>query len=169
MKRLYIAYLIAAAIATAQETPRPAPSNEFFRLEFSLKELESGKVVNARSYQMMARTGEGGLSSIRSGGKLPVAEKGAQGFQYIDVGVNIDVHRLTHIGDELTLDVTSEVSGAIEPANPQTPLPGPPVVRQTRWSSIVLIPIRKQTVLFASDDPTSKRQLQLEVTATPMH
>jgi hypothetical protein len=43
------------------------------------------------------------------------------------------------------------------------------VVRQAKWSSIVLIPIRKgPTVIFSSDDPASKRQLQLEVTATPL-
>jgi hypothetical protein len=171
MKKLNLAFLFAAtlavsAVASAQNENTKLGA-EYFRLDFSLKETESGKVVNTRNYQMMTRTDEAKMSSIRSGGKVPIG--GDKGYTYIDVGVNIDVRSLNHVKDELSLDIMADVSGALEPADPKAPQPIPPVVRQTRWNSIVLIPIRKPTVIFSSDDPTSKRQMQLEITATPLH
>jgi hypothetical protein len=43
-----------------------------------------------------------------------------------------------------------------------------PVTRQNQWRSAVVIPVKKPTVVFSSDDVSSKRQLQLELTATPV-
>jgi hypothetical protein len=43
-----------------------------------------------------------------------------------------------------------------------------PVIRQNRWSSNVVVPLKKPTLIFASDDATSKRQMQLELTAAPV-
>jgi hypothetical protein len=37
-----------------------------------------------------------------------------------------------------------------------------------KWNAPVIVPLRKATVIFASDDPSSKRQMQLELTATPI-
>ncbi len=42
------------------------------------------------------------------------------------------------------------------------------VIRQNRWSSSVIVPLKKPTLIFSSDDPASKRQMQLELTATPL-
>jgi len=172
MKKLKVAGLLVAAVSlgasAVAQNPDTRPAPEFFRFDFSLKELEGGKLINARNYQLMAKADENAAtSSIRSGGRVPIG--GEKGVTYIDVGVNIDVRRVTHIKDELSLDVIAEVSGTIDGAEGQPrPQTGPPVVRQTRWNSLVLIPIRKPSVIFASDDPTSKRQMQLEVTATPI-
>ena len=174
MKRLNAAFLLAATVALsasalAQDANAPSGSPEYFRLDFALKETEGGKLVNSRAYQMMVRTNETNMSSIRSGGRVPVSS-GEKSVTYIDVGVNIDVRRVNHsVKDELNFEVTSEVSGTIDPPSPQTPFVGPPVIRQSRWNSIVAVPLRKPTVVFSSDDPTSKRQLQLEITATPIH
>jgi hypothetical protein len=43
-----------------------------------------------------------------------------------------------------------------------------PSIRQNKWNSAVVLIIGKPTVLFSSDDLTSPRTLQLEVTATPV-
>ena len=40
--------------------------------------------------------------------------------------------------------------------------------RQTKWGANVLAPLGKPTVIFSSDDLTTKGQTQLEVTATPI-
>ena len=157
---LFSAMLAASAgIAAAQATA------EFYRLDFTLKELEGGKIVNSRNYQMMVKADENSnfTSSIRSGGKVPF------GGNYIDVGVNIDVKRVAHITkDELALDVVSEVSGSVEPGDGQVRQSGPPIVRQSRWNSTVLVTLRKPQTIFSSDDATSKRVMQLELTATPI-
>lgn len=165
MKKLVWLFLLlmAAGAASGQINPPPAGPPAFYRLDFALKETDGGKVVSTRNYQMMVPSDDKAMSSIRSGGRVPVnSNKEGSGFTYIDVGVNIDVKRLTRLpGDELMLDVIAEASGAVDGTTP-------PNVRQTRWNSTVLIPLRKSVVLFVSDDPASKRQLQLDVSATPV-
>lgn len=165
MKRMQAVVLLTAGLAASGLGRAQMISNEFFRLDFNLKEVEGGKVVNTRNFQMMARTEENATSSIRAGGRVPVTSQNST--TYVDVGVNIDVKRLTHIKDELSLDVVSEVSGGLEATEGSRQTL--PVIRQTRWNSVVLVTIRKPTTIFSSDDPASKRQLQLEVTATPLH
>jgi len=172
MKRLASLIVLAAALSASGLAQNPAPPGgpEFFRLDFNLKETDGGKVVNTRAYQMMVRAEDPGTSSIRSGGRVPVA--GDKGFTYVDVGVNLDVKRLVpsrSSRDEATMDIVAEVSGTLELGEPKaSPAALPPTVRQTRFNSTVLVPLRKPTVLFSSEDPTTRRQLQLEVTATPI-
>lgn len=165
MTKLSCIFLLAAAALAQNDSSKPSPPPEFFRLDFSLKELEAGKLINTRNYQTMAVTGNN-VASIRSGGRVPVNTGTDKAYTYLEIGVNIDVRRVTRVNDELNLDVTAEISGSVEP-NDHPALP--PVIRQTRWNSVVVVPMRKATVLFTSDDPSSKRQLQLEMTATPVH
>ncbi|MEJ7608158.1 MAG: hypothetical protein WKF37_18310 [Bryobacteraceae bacterium] len=161
----------AAAIPGFAQPEKVEDASRFYRLEFSAKEMESGKVSNSRTYTMLisnSTTTKGG--SIRVGSKLPVQiTSPASGFggqyQFYDLGVNIDCRSVREVGSQLALDVSAEMSSVAttsEPANPGLP----PIVRQNKWSSNVLIPVGKPTVVFASDDLTSKRTIQIEVTAT---
>ncbi len=160
----------AAAIPGFAQPEKVEDASRFYRLEFSAKELESGKVSNSRTYTMLISnsiTTKGG--SIRVGSKLPVQiTSPASGFgqlQFYDLGVNIDCRSVREVGSQLALDLSAEMSSVAptsEPANPSMP----PIVRQNKWSSNVLIPVGKPTVVFASDDLTSKRTIQIEVTAT---
>ena len=163
MKKL--ACVVAAAIslsvaALAQdEPPKPAVTREFYRLDFVLKETENGKVISSRNFQMMKPSNDHSISSIRSGDRLAVPVDGKSNYTYLDVGINLDVRNLLRVNDGLELEVIAEVSSA-EAA---------PTVRQVRSDTTVLIPIRKAAVVFLADGPTTKRQMQLEVTATPVH
>jgi hypothetical protein len=125
-----------------------------------------GKVINARAYSMTISTGDTGGSSIRAGNKLPSSTGGSGpgSLTYIDVGVNIDCRAAKEIQDQLALNVAAEISSvAADPSSSTLPL-----VRQTKWSSNVIVPVRKPTTIFSSDDPTTKRQTQLELTAIPI-
>ena len=130
-----------------------------------VKELDSGKVINARHYSTTTATGDsisGYSCTIRTGNKVPVPSGGATGtstFTYIDVGVNIDCRSAKEIDGSLAVSVAAEISNAATSSNP-------PLIRQTKWSSNVIVPIGKPTVIFSSDDVTSKGQMQLELTAT---
>jgi hypothetical protein len=162
---LFAAVLASAATAAAQpDAPKPQV-HQFYRLDFVLKEMDGSKVVKTHSYQMMAN--DRGISSIRSGAKLPVT--GPKELTYIDVGVNVDVRRLAPLkdGTELELDIVAEASGVMETGN-GAPLSKSPMIYQTKWNSNVEVPLRQATVIFSSDDPSSKHQLQLELTATPI-
>jgi hypothetical protein len=79
--------------------------------------------------------------------------------------VNIDCRSVVEMESDLSMSITADVSGALQEAATSTPAP---VIRNNRWTSTVVIPVRKPTVVFSSDDATTKRQLQLEVTATPL-
>jgi hypothetical protein len=136
---------------------------KFYKLDFVIKEVEGGKTVNSRNYSTTASTDKGTAASIRTGSKIPMTQ-GTGGFNFIDVGVNIDARNLQEMGGELGLSVSAELSTA----QPQEAPTMPVVVRQNRWSSHLIVPLKKPTVIFSSDDLNTKRQMQLELTATPI-
>jgi hypothetical protein len=159
---VFLSSMVMAGTCLAQgghEEPK------FYHLDFVVKELESGKVINARSYSMTVSTAGTGASIIRSGNKVPISTGGAGpgSLTYLDIGVNIDCRAAKEIQDQLALSVSAEVSGVAteQPSNQ-------PLIRQTKWESNVIVSIRKPTTIFSSDDPSSKRQTQLELTAIPI-
>ncbi len=153
---------LLATGALAQQSP-PADPN-FYKLDFVIKELDAGKVVNSRNYSSIQGASGKERSSIRTGNRVPVPS-GEKGFQFIDVGVSIDFDQLRELpGDRLAVWVVVDIS-----SNAPSETAGlPPIIRQNKWNSVVMLPVRKATTIFTSDDPTSKRQVQIEMTATPL-
>jgi hypothetical protein len=163
---LYATVLSMAAPALAQnEAPKPV-SSQFYRFDFVLKELDGGKTVKTHNYQMLAGLIGGGTDSIRSGAKVPVVTP--KEITYIDVGVNLDVRSLILTRSGLEFDIVAEVSGTLDPGA-LAQFTKQPLIYQTKWNSRVQLQVGKATTVFSSDDPSSKHQLQLEVTATPVN
>ena len=159
MKKWIIAALLTAAGTCFGQTA----DWKFYKLDFVVKEVEGAKVLNSRAFSAVVQVDTPGMNSqsgsIRAGSKVPV------NGQYYDVGVNIDVQRVKEVqSGDLALSVSADLSSTA----PEGGTPERPVIRQNRWSSYVVVPIKKPTVIFASDDATSKHQLQLELTATPV-
>src|SRR5579883_3388192 len=142
LQRYFLAAFFVCAGCFAQETP--SDQSRYYKLEFTVKELNAGKVTNSRSYVTIGHS-QNSVQSIRTGDKVPVQHAGGS-YSYIDVGVSIDVTDLAQNGNDLRLHVTADISSAEKDAT----LPNP-IIRQTRWSSNVLLPLRKPTVLFSSD------------------
>jgi hypothetical protein len=168
MKFLPIA--VAAALfgswccAQAQETRAEEPQ-KFLRLDFTIKELDNGKVATSRTYSTIASAGMAGSCSIRTGDKVPVpSDKGA--FTYLDIGVSIDCTALRITGNQLTLHITADITGQVP--DPSKGPDAPPVIRQNRWNSAVIVPLGKATTLFSFEGTATKRQTQLELAATPL-
>jgi hypothetical protein len=164
---LALAMAAGTAFAQSQEAPKTSEGPKFYKLEFVVKEVEGGKVLNARSYSMTVAADA--PASIRAGNRVSVHTGG--GFQYLDVGVNTDCRNFKEVQRELSLSVTAEISSVpSEPAAPAiTAAPATaPTVRQNKWSSAAIVPLKKPTLIFSSDDLISKRQMQLELTATPI-
>jgi hypothetical protein len=177
-----VAALVAGACFAQSEAAKPAepPPPKYFRLDFVVKELDSGKVVNSRAYSMTISTGpqntgpQNRVSSIRAGSRVPVSTKSGE-YTYLDVGVNIDCNSAKEVQNQLALNVIADVSTTANDTSTgpaglggSTNTPGQPIIRQNRWSGDVLVPLRKATTIFSSDDATTKRQMQLELTATPI-
>lgn len=168
--KLFLTLLLCAAAFAQSEKPKDAPV-KFYRLDFVVKEIDDNKVINSRNYATMISTNQRAApGTIRTGSRVPfLVESGSGKYQYADVGVNIDC-RYGEISEwqqpegMLALTVSAEVSSIVADGGGNAP----PVIRQVKWSSIVLIPVKKPTTIFNSDDITSRRKTQLEVTATPI-
>jgi hypothetical protein len=138
---------------------------KFYKLDFVVREVEGGKPVNSRTFsailQVQTPQREVGTTNIRAGGRVPYTT--GNSTQFFDVGVSIDAKDLRETQNDVSLSISSDISSVANesPANP-------PVIRQNRWSSTVVVPVKKATIVFLSDDMTSKRQMQLELTATPI-
>jgi hypothetical protein len=140
---------------------KPAEPSGYYRLDFVVKELEGGKTVNSRAYSTTISTEHGGRTSIRTGSRVPVAARDGS-TTYMDVGLSFDCAMAKVVGSEFAVNISADISSMAEPAST------PPVIRNNRWSGDVIVPLRKGTVVFSSDDAMSKRQMQLELTATPV-
>jgi len=147
-------------------------SGTAYQLDFKLHEIENGKRINSRSYSMLAQAG-GVLNKLRLGARVPVPvgsfHSDAQNalvntqYQYMDAGMNIDC-RLQEQEGALGLGVVVD-SSSFTPSSSDSPI-RQPVVNQLRFELSTIINLGKPTILTTVDDPSSKRQFQLEVTAT---
>ena len=152
-------FVVLALVAGACRAEDAVPA-KFYKLDFVVKEVEGAKTHNARTYSTVAVSKEGRPTSIRSGGKVPYSDGKENTLLF--VGVQIDCHELREAPNGLSLWVDADISSVPEPATNADR----PFVRQNKWGSIVVVPLKKPTVIFSSDDVTSKRQMQLELTAT---
>jgi hypothetical protein len=152
-----LAMVALAGSALAQD----AAAVRFYKLDFVVKEVEAGKVLNTRAYSTMTSSDKSDRAAIRTGTKVPY--QSSPEIHYADVGVNIDCEHVHELDGTLTLGVNADLSSI-----PQEHPGLPPIIRQNKWSSTVILPLRKPTILFTSDDPASRQQVQLELTATPI-
>jgi hypothetical protein len=172
LTRTFLLGVIIAGGCLGQSEPAKAGGTatepRYFHLDFVVKELDGGKTVNARAYAITAST-DRERTSVRTGNKVPVPS-GPRGspantqFTYVDVGTNIDCAGLKEVQGHLTLMVTADVSSALGTEDASSP-----VIRQVRWNAPAIVPLGKPTVIFSADDPSSKRQMQLELTARPIN
>lgn len=171
----------AAPLVRAQETPNKSADNvstkvtfvpRYYHLVFVVKEMEDDKVINSRQYGMIIATADENSGknyfnrSIRTGTRVPVEiEQGKS--NYIDAGVNIDCKNVMAVGGKLAMEVSADISSIANPKmDGATGARGMPMILQNKWNSQVLVVLGKPTVLFSSDEVTSKRTLELELTAT---
>jgi hypothetical protein len=145
----------------------------YYHLVFVVKELDAGKVINSRNYAMSIGTTENQNTfarSIRTGTKVPIEYEQGK-ITYVDLGVNLDCKNVVSLGDKLGMEVSAEISSlqhvSADDLRPQSGRPAAtPVIQQNKWNSQVVVAMGKPTVLFSSDEVTSKRTLELELMAT---
>jgi len=162
----------SAGRAVGQEsgasTAVPEKTQNAYRLDFSVTELEEGKKVNARQYSMNSKSGDG--NEIKIGTRVPVeASQGA--FQYLDVGTNIwcrlkDQLDMPALGNNIQLNVRAEISNFAMPEQQGQQVR--PVLRQLKIEASTIGVPGKPMIVGSVDDPNSKRQFQLEVTVTKL-
>ncbi len=147
---------------------KPLQQFQFYKLNFALRELEDGKVLNTRNFvtNMRSQTPDSGNAeaSVRSGTRVAIqVSPSSTQYNYQDVGVNIDcrMERPDPRGPSTALRISMDIT-SIAPAEG-----GPaPAIRSVRGSNTVPFVLDKPILVTSVDDLTSKRQYQLEVTIT---
>ncbi len=167
MKIVSVIALMMAAGLSASGAMQDSP--KFFKLDFVVKDSDAGKTVSSHAYSVRAAVEARDGASIRTGSKLPLATGTASGgalqFTYFDVGINFDVRHLRESDGEVSLELVVDVSSVVEEPTEKT---RQPVIRQNKWNSLVTVKIGKPTIVFSSDDVSSKRQMSVELTASPI-
>jgi hypothetical protein len=161
MKAVLLLLTLACSLGFAQSADAPKEmALRYYKLDFVVKDIDEGKVITARNYSIIVRNdNRNGDDQIRAGSKIPI---GGDPPQYVDIGTNIDVGHVIDSSGELSFHLSAEVSNVLSDGSSPRP-----IIRQNRWSSYVTVPIKKPTIVFSSDDNTTKHIMQLEVTATP--
>jgi len=155
--------------ASAQDSSKPkaAPETEkavnAYRLDFSVNEFEDGKKINTRQYSMNLNAED--ANEIKIGTRVPVEAKQGE-FTYLDVGTNIWC-RIGERANGLSMSVRAEISNFAMPEQ-QERSGARPVLRQLEIHASTVAQLGKPMVVGSVDDPNSKRQFQLEVTATKL-
>jgi hypothetical protein len=183
--------LLAAGLATAQETPKAGilqteaqkkPAS-VYRLDYVVREIEDGKRINSRNYSLSAKSAEMGLpnaerASLRIGSRVPIEKTAIHGngatvssgtVEYQDVGINID-SQLHERDNDILLNTSFSSSSIVTPEKPTeehgSPISLPPVFRRVQFTGDSLVTPGKPTVIATLDDVTSNRRYEIEVTAT---
>ncbi|MGH9523713.1 MAG: hypothetical protein ACRD3E_14385 [Terriglobales bacterium] len=183
MRKLVIAVLIlvsAAALSAQQPKPDKAPNNDFswaqapYRLDFVVKELDGGKVINSRQYSMIVEASDRlrglGKGVVKSGDRVPVATGSKDGntqIQYIDVGANIDASLYT-MENGLMLMGSIEISAIAPNEVPGSQNLPDPAIRQVRAEVQAEVFPGKSNQIALLDDMTSKHRFIVEVTPTKL-
>lgn len=154
---------LANKSAESQVKPKSdeKPPDEY-HLEFSLNEFEDGKKINTRQYSMHVSINEPG--EIKIGSRVPVETKAGE-FEYLDVGASISA-RISDSRGQIQLHVHADLSTMVGADHNQQMPYVREVIRQVRMGGTVNLPMAKTVVIDSADDSDSKRQFQLEVTAT---
>ncbi len=165
MKTLALAILLAATFAVAQDNA--STHSTVYRLEYTITEMDGAKKLSSRSYSLQAE--EGKPASMRVGTRVPVATGGmgdAVQYQYIDVGVNLDVTASTMEAATIRLKTNVEITSVIAPpTGPGASRQPQPTVRQTKDQLTTVIPLDKPVILTTQDDPSYTTSMQVQVIA----
>jgi hypothetical protein len=157
---------LSAQEQTSQAKNTQPRAVQAYRLDFSFNEFEGDKKINTRHYSMNLTSSAS--NQIKIGSRVPVGTGGNQ-FQYIDVGTNIWAQlRPIANSDQEELVIHNEISSLDPNAQGASGSIADPTIRQIKIEGSTILAEGKPLIVSSMDDPTSKRQFQLEVTVTKL-
>lgn len=149
--------------AAEQDVKQP---DSFYKLTFTIFELEDGKRTNQREYSMISRSNDGRPATLRSSTRVPIYAEEKK-IQYIDAGLDIRCFAPREIGGKIAANCELNISNFVaqEQATDARNTAGP-VMRTTNASTWALLTAGKPMVISTIDDVNSKKRIQIEMTAT---
>jgi hypothetical protein len=155
--------------AAEVQEPKPAPPDNFYKLNFAIYELEDGKRTNQRDYSMIGRTNERTFS-VRSSTRVPIYSEEKK-VTYVDAGLDIRCSLKEMVLGKLQAQCDVNISNFVMPdqiADGGRSAVGAPVMRTTNASTWAVLTPGKPTIVSTIDDVNSKKRTQIEVIATRM-
>jgi len=138
-----------------------------YRLEFKINELNDDKKVDSRNYNLVADPRQ--VSRLHIGSRLLLhsadKDKDKDRDKYVDIGKNIECHVRTENEHAIGLRLTVEVSGVAEHGAAEAER-SDPVVQQSKIETASILELGKPLLVSSFYDPSSKHNVQIEVTAT---
>jgi hypothetical protein len=169
---LVVAIGVIGGAAIAQETSKEAPKQEegsqaasrsAYKLQFVLRELQDGKVVNTRDYAGVIQENSGPVD-LKIGSKIPVKTTEKE-LTYIDIGTSIRCWELKALPPVVALNCTVEMSTlALPEQQVQNGISTPPVLNQIRSETHPVVEEGKQAVISSMDDPISTKRYEIAIT-----
>ncbi len=181
MKRILamaLALITCGSMVAAQEAaPEKASAQKeaaveqkpsgYYRLDFSIREMQDNKVVNTRAYSMVVEDGNRG--SLKTGARVPVLTGAAGSAQYSYMNIGMEISCLVRSrADYVALDTSVEMETIASSEQTPTAPMSPPVVRTSRTAVRAGVIPGKPTIIGSLDDPQGNRRFQIEVTATKL-
>lgn len=160
----------AVAQEAAKENAAPINPSESYKIDFTVNEIENGKKINSRSYQMLLRAEAAPKWSdkqeLRVGSRVPVdLGPGPGSIQYEDVGMNLDCRLMPIANGKVILD-TSWAYSALENEHGPGSDTQRPVFHQVKSGGQAVVPLDKPTVITEMDDVASSHRYVFEVKVT---
>jgi hypothetical protein len=149
--------------AAEQEVKQP---DSFYKLTFTIFELEDGKRTNQREYSMISRSNDGRPASLRSSTRVPIYAEEKK-IQYIDAGLDIRCFAPREIGGKIAANCEVNISNfVVADVNNEARTAAGPVMRTTNANTWAFLTAGKPMVISTIDDVNSKKRIQIEMTAT---
>jgi hypothetical protein len=136
----------------------------FYRVEYLLREVETGKVTNTRNYVLTVDGTSRGSGSIRVGSKIPIATA-RESTQYQDIGMSIDCTILSEQESDIRIFTTLDMS-SLATAEEMKSQPTSPVIRNLRLRATTKGTLEKTVLVGSVDDMAATRRYEVDVTVT---
>ncbi len=168
MKMYVIVLAMLAPWAAPIRADDPNSGSKFYRLLFVVQEVDGTNVINRREYDTTAATNTPGGCSIRTDSRLSLPINGTHEVTNYSLDVKIDASNLREMSSGLALSIDAVINTLSQELLPIAATDHPPIIRSSSWRSTLIVPLKRPTVIFSSDDLTSKHKMQMVLTATPI-
>ena len=153
-----------------ERRPNLAANSDARRFLFTLSELENGRRLNSRNFEMLVR--EDRSSEMKTGSRVPVMGtvragdgSSSQGLQYLDVGLNVRAQYKLREDGKLDLNSQVEMSSIATGSGSEATMRTPPVLRQERLDVSTTVAPDTPTVIDRIEDLASGHVYELSVVA----
>jgi len=159
-----------AEAAKAQSSSRPEPAPIPLHVQLVLTELDGEKKVASMPFSFPVSAGDRRQwpeTKIRNGVRVPVQSDKEKGFQYVDIGTNIDCSALTQEDGRFRLLLTVQHSQLMtdkSTASRDEALPANPTIRQIMMESGPVLRIGQTMEVSSTTDPFNGHTYKVTVT-----